>query len=259
DGGPDGEQFTRAILAGLPEFLEPGGRYFMTCVATDRVNAPLEQRVREMIGPSNGEFDVVLAVRVARDPVDYFHAVARAGGSTEKEAEAKIAAYAAIGAEKLVYSSMAVERHASPRTPFTARRSVGTTQIGNSLEWQLDWVRLRESPDFSRRMLESRVWCRDGLQIRSDQRLVDGAWRVERIDVSVEAPFRTSIECSAETAAILTRCTAPIALRDLARDLVADGLVGSEGVESAVVSLAAFFVNAGCLDTELLPAPAADA
>ncbi len=256
DGGPDGEQFTRALIAGLPEFLEPGGRYFMTCVATDRVNAPLEERVRAMIGPSNGEFDVVIAVRVARDPDDYFRAVARAGASSEQDAEAKIAAYGAMGAEKLVYASMAIERHASPRTPFTARRSVGTAQIGQSLEWQLDWVRLRESPGFARRMLDSRVHCREGVQIRSDQRLVDGAWKVERVDVSVEAPFRTSVECSADTAAILSRCTTPISLRDLARDLVADGLVGAQGVEAAVVSLVSFFVNAGCLDVELLPAPA---
>src|SRR6185437_750238 len=128
-----------------------------------------------------------------------------------------------------------------------------------ALEWQLDWVRLRESPSFSSRMLDSRVHCREGVQIRSDQRLVGGSWYVERLEVSVEAPFRTSVECSAETAAILTRCTAPISLRDLARDLVADGLIGSKGVEAAVVSLASFFVNAGCLDTELLPGPAADA
>ncbi|HEY7895260.1 MAG TPA: methyltransferase [Gemmatimonadaceae bacterium] len=256
DGGPDGEQFTRALLRGLPEFLEPGGRYFMTCVATDRVNAPLEQRVREMIGDSNAEFDVVVAERATRDPVEYFRAVAKGGESTVQDSKAKIAAYAAIQAEKLVYASMAIERHASARTPFTARRSVGGAQIGAALEWQLDWVRLRESPEFAARMLDSRVHCLEGVQIRSDQRLVGGSWNVERLEVSVETPFRTSVECSAETAAILTRCTAPILLRDLARDLVADGLVGSKGVDAAVVSLASFFVNAGCLDTELLPAPA---
>lgn len=255
DGGPDGEQFTRALLAGLPEFLEPGGRYYMTCVATDRTNAPLEERVREMIGPANDGFDVVLAVRVARDPSDYFRAVARAGGSSEKDAEAKIAAYQAMGADKLVYASMAVERHASPRTPFTARRSYGTTQMGQSLDWQLDWVRLRESPGFAGRLLDSRVRCREGLHVHSDQRLADGAWRVERLDLSVDAPFRTSVECSAETGAILTRCPGAIGVRDLARDLVADGLVGEEGAEDAVVSLVSFFVNAGCLETELLPSP----
>src|SRR6185312_3503887 len=207
DGGPDGEQFTRALLAGLPEFLEPGGRFYMTCVATDRTEGPFEQRIRRMIGPSNDEFDVVLAVRVARDPADYFRAVARAGQSSQEDADAKIAAYQAMGAEKLVYASMAIERHASPRTPFTARRSCGTTQLGESLDWELDWVRNRESPGFAARLLDSRVRCRDGVRIRSDQRLADGGWRIERVELSVEAPFRTNVECSAETGAILTRCT----------------------------------------------------
>ncbi|HKV51467.1 MAG TPA: class I SAM-dependent methyltransferase [Gemmatimonadaceae bacterium] len=257
DGGPDGEQFTRALLKGLPEFLEPGGRYFMTCVATDRVNTPLEERVRGMIGESNAEFDVVVAVRATRDPVEYFRAVAKGGESTEQDAEAKIAAYAAIQAEKLVYASMAIERHGSPRTPFTARRSIGTAPVGQSLEWQLDWVRLRESPDFAQRILDATVHCRPDVRIRTEQRLVNGVWNVGRVDVSAESPFRTSVECSAETASILTRCTTPITLRDLARDLVADGLVGSAGAEAAVVSLVSFFVNAGYLDIDLLPAPAA--
>jgi len=255
DGGPDGEQFTRALLAGLPEFLEPGGRYYMTCVATDRTNAPLENRVREMLGSSDDEFDVVVAVRVAREPSDYFSAVARAGGSTAADAESKIAAYKAIGAEKLVYASMVLERHASTRAPFTVRRSMGTTRLGDALDWELDWRRLRESKGFAERLLESRVWCRNGARIRSDQQLVDGDWRVERIELQSEAPFRTSVDCSPETGAILARCTKPVRVRDLAHALVADALVGPDGAFEALVSLVSFFVNAGCLETDLLPSP----
>ena len=256
DGGPDGEQFTRALLAGLPEFLEAGGRFYMTCVATDRTNEPLEDRVRQMIGPSHDEFDVVLAVRVARDPSDYFSALARAGTSSTADAEAKMAAYKAMGAEKLVYASMAVERHAAPRAPFTVRRSMGTARLGDSLDWELDWRRLRDSHGFAERLLESRVRCRDGARIRSDQQLVDGNWRVERIELMTEAPFRTSVECSPETGAVLARCTEAVRVRDLAHALVADALVGPDGAEEAMVSLVSFFVNAGCLETDLLPAPA---
>lgn len=255
DGGPDGEQFTRALLAGLPEFLEPGGRYYMTCVATDRANAPLEDRVRAMIGPSHDDFDVVVAVRIARDPSDYFAALARAGGATAADAEAKMAAYKAMGAEKLVYASMVVERHASPRGPFTVRRSAGMTRLGDSLDWELDWRHLRESRGFSERLLDSHVRCRDGSRIRSDQQLVDGAWRVDRLELMAEVPFRTSVECSPETGAILARCTESVRVRDLAHTLVAEGLVGPGGAEEALVSLVSFFVNAGCLETDLLPSP----
>ncbi len=256
DGGPDGEQFTRALLAGLPEFLEPGGRFYMTCVATDRTKAPLEDRVREMIGASHDQFDVVLAVRVARDPSDYFSALVRAGSSSAADAEAKMAAYKAMSAEKLVYASMAVERHAAPQAPFTVRRSAGTARLGDSLDWELDWRRLRESHGFAERVLDSHVRCRDGTRIRSDQQLVDGSWRVERIELMTEAPFRTSVECSPETGAVLARCTEAVKVRDLARALVADALVGPDGAEEAMVSLVSFFVNAGCLETDLLPSPA---
>ena len=85
---------------------------------------------------------------------------------------------------------------------------------------------------------------------------MDTSWDVA---VSVEAPFRTNVECSPETGAILTRCTESIGVRELARALVADGLVGVDGAEEAIVSLVSFFVNAGCLETELLPLPVAAA
>ena len=50
DGGQDGEQVLRRIVEGLPEFLEPGGRFYGFAVASDREGEPLEARVRKWLG-----------------------------------------------------------------------------------------------------------------------------------------------------------------------------------------------------------------
>mgnify|MGYP001605231724 CR=1 FL=1 len=259
DGGPDGEQFTRALLAGLPEFLAPGGRFYMTCIATDRTNAPLEDRVREMIGPAHAAFDVAIAVRVAHDPANYYLSLARNGKASFAEAERRIGQYAEMQAERLVYASMVVERHASARLPVTARRSAGLAPLGEMLDWQLAWERLRESPQFTERLLAARVRCAERLRIRSSQRLEGASWLVDRCDAVTEWPFRASIECSGETAVILMRCDGSLTVGDLARALVSDGLLSADGADEAMASLIGFFVGAGCLESDLLPFVGRDA
>lgn len=256
DGGPDGEQFTRAILAGLPDVLEPGGRFYMTCIASDRAGAPLEQRIREMLGATHDEYDVVLGVRVAHEPANYYLSLARAGKMTVAAAEERIAFYEQLGVETLVYVSMLVERHAAPRTPVTARRAAGVTRLGESLDWLLGWERLRESPGFEDRLLEVPIRCSEGLRVHIEQALGNGdevGWRVERCDVIAERPFRTSIGCTAETAAIVMRCDGRSTVRELARDLERDGLLPGDEAVSSTVSLVSFFVGAGCLESDAFP------
>src|SRR5262249_44210710 len=69
DGGEDGEQISRGIIAGLAEHLRPGGLFYCHCMMTDRKGAPLEQRIREMLGPRHEEFDVVLGEAGSMSPV----------------------------------------------------------------------------------------------------------------------------------------------------------------------------------------------
>jgi SAM-dependent methyltransferase len=253
DGGPDGEQVTRAILAGVPEFLEPGGRFYLTCIATDRADAPLEQRIREMIGPTHAEYDVVVGVRLEITPGDHYASLVRAGKATHAEAAQRARECEAMGVVKMVYHSAVVERHAAPRAPFTARRAVGARRVGEALDWQLAWERLRASPGFDDRLLGSRVRCSDGLRVSTEQALGSGGWCVSRCELIAEGPFPTRVECPAGTAAILMRCDGTTTVRDLARALVDEGLLAADGAEAATVSFASFFIGAGCLESDAVP------
>jgi methylase of polypeptide subunit release factors len=254
DGGPDGEQVTRAILAGLPEFLEPGGRFYLTCIATDRTDAPLEQRIRDMIGPTQAEYDVMVGVRLEIAPGDHYASLAQAGESTHAEAAQRASECDAMGVVKMVYHSAVVERHAVPRAPITLRRAVGARRrVGEALDWQLEWERLRSSPGFDDRLLRSRIRCRDGLRVITEQELGSGGWRVSRCELAVDGPLPTRVACPTEMAAILMRCDGTTTVRDLARVLVDEGLVAADGAEAATVSFVSFFIGAGCLESDAVP------
>ena len=71
DGGKDGEVVSRAVIAGLPDMLKPGGQYIAAFRATDRVDAPIEARVREFLGERHAEFDVAVAVRSTVKPEEH--------------------------------------------------------------------------------------------------------------------------------------------------------------------------------------------
>ena len=68
DGGADGEQITRRIVAGLADHLNPGGLFYLECMLTDRAGEPIEQRVRRMLGPLEEEFDVFVVRGGGADP-----------------------------------------------------------------------------------------------------------------------------------------------------------------------------------------------
>src|SRR5262249_28318422 len=60
DGGDDGEKLTRRILGSVYRHLKPGGMLAAWTTALDLKAAPLEQRVRAMLGDDQAECDVAV-------------------------------------------------------------------------------------------------------------------------------------------------------------------------------------------------------
>jgi methylase of polypeptide subunit release factors len=71
NGGPDGEQITRRLLEGLSGHLRPGGRLYCSTMLSDRRGAPLEHRLRAILGHSADEFDLIVVRREALTPLEY--------------------------------------------------------------------------------------------------------------------------------------------------------------------------------------------
>ena len=140
DGGADGEQITRRVIAGLPGALREGGRFFCMCLATDRRDAPLEQRVRGWLGSDEADFDVfVTELQSPRDPTEFYARRAYDNLGSFADVDARHRFFKQAGIERLVYGAIALQRRRRPRPTFTARRKKGPFTAGVHLEWAMDW------------------------------------------------------------------------------------------------------------------------
>src|SRR5262249_43454286 len=80
DGGDDGEQLTRRILAAAHRHLAPGGTLAVWTTALDLKGAPLEQRVRSMLGEGQAECDVAVLAEETHAPETFAIATVAARG-----------------------------------------------------------------------------------------------------------------------------------------------------------------------------------
>ncbi len=88
DGGESGEDITRRVIEGLPEFLRPGGTCVVLCVGRDTLESPFEHRVREWLGKAAGEFDVLFGLEKILSVEEVIDSM-RKRGRTFDEAQAK--------------------------------------------------------------------------------------------------------------------------------------------------------------------------
>lgn len=140
DGGADGEQITRRVIAGLPGALREGGRFFCMCLATDRREAPLEERVRGWLGSDEADFDVCVAeLQSPRDPTEFYARRAYDNLGSFAEVDARHRFFKQAGIERLVYGAIALQRRRRARPTFTVRRKKGPFTAGVHLEWAMNW------------------------------------------------------------------------------------------------------------------------
>jgi hypothetical protein len=138
DGGVDGEELVRrAILEGVPR-LAPGGILYVTCVASDRKEGRLEQRIRTLLGPLGADVDVLLVMRFQEEPVQYRvrSLLARKAPLTAVPEFAEQCRLLQI--ESLVYSHIYLRRRPGAAAVVTTRRRLGPrTTVAEAL-WALD-------------------------------------------------------------------------------------------------------------------------
>lgn len=129
DGGDDGEQIFRRIIAGLPVHLKPRGRAYFQVMASDRRNAPFEQRVREWLDAAVGEFDISVVVRQTITEEEIVEQTRARPG--EPESYRKM--FRDLEIERLVYGSICLERHGRPRRPITVRDELASSNVHEQL------------------------------------------------------------------------------------------------------------------------------
>ena len=261
DGGEDGEQVTRRIVAGLPDHLRPGGRFYCTCLATDREGAPVEARLREMLGCAADDFDVVVAQMQTFEPTGYYARLAAEKNGRFAEVGEWQSHFKRLGVEELVFCRLVLQRRSTPRAVFTTRRQMGVETDVADFDWLLDWETSQaQDPDGPPALIEARPVANPGAELRLVHRIESGEWVTAKCWVATERPFALEASCPVWMAAFLARCDGTRTVREHLRHLKELGVVPEGAAEGEFVEMVRKFLGSGLLFREGLfdrhpPAP----
>jgi SAM-dependent methyltransferase len=205
DGGHDGEQITRRIIAGAGEHLKPGGALYLTAIVNEAGGKSVEQRLREMLGEASSEFDVVVVVIVSSDPLEFFFGEARNGRGDFSELERRREILAELQIERMVYASMILRRLESARQPLTLRRQLSPATRWQDIEWLLSIETALASRSAVERLLASRPRATAGIESKLVQKLEGRKWQCVKCEFQTLAPFFLELQAPPWTGVLLER------------------------------------------------------
>jgi SAM-dependent methyltransferase len=255
DGGPDGEQLTRRVIAGLPEFLAPGGVCYCMTLGTHRKDAPFEERVRRWLGEAHDEFDVAFFQR-RRIPLTEFafdDAVKHRSGKARVEAWTKLFEQQQV--EEMVLGLVVVERRTAPGKAFTARRYVGDFTTREEIEWQLVLERRAAGDGFPAELRAARMSAARDLNLLMQYRLEAGSLVPRDLRLEIEFPFLARSVVPPWVAAMLSFCDGSITPARLLQVCREKGLLQVEVPEAEFLLFLKKLVLDGFLEMDSLPHP----
>jgi len=260
DAGEDGEQITRRIIEGLPEFLAPGGRFYCLCSMTDRRGAPLEQRIRGMLGAKADEFDVVVTRGRYTSAAQFVFERARDGLGPGETLASRIKGFERLEIEGLVYGVIVVQRRAHPRPVFTTRRNLsigdGTRFVeAAEIDWVLRWEESALDPALPARLLDQAPRANPALQLRQLAHFGEDGWQLEQTWVDVLAPVSVQAECPPWVPALLVDANGRLSGREHLARLKQRGLAPEQATEEEFGLLLFRFMSAAMIDTAECPLP----
>lgn len=251
DGGEDGESVTRRVIEGVPAYLAPGGVCYCTCVATDRAGAPLEARLREWLGPSSGDLDVMVAVLSAWRPTERFAQLVAQGSMAAEEAERVLQGFERLGVERQVYASIAIRRHRGRYAPITARRQLGKPEDPSAIARMIQFQSELAEEDALPGVLAMRPRMAAGTTRHTIDQLVEGAWRPSVRQLVREHPFLVRADYDPAVEAFLTRVDGVLTVRDLWEALQRDGAIPDSVEMAAFATIIRWLAASGIIDTTL--------
>jgi hypothetical protein len=120
DGGDDGEELTRRIVEGLPLYLHPGGRLYLTAMLAEYPAEAIETRLRRWLHYAAPDFDLVVVHRRRYDAGNFLF---------DNADPADIPAWRQLLEQRRIvwfrYITAIVERHAESAPPLTIARVAG--------------------------------------------------------------------------------------------------------------------------------------
>ncbi len=249
-GGELGDEITRRVVAGLPRYLRPGGRFYCITAGPDREKESFEQRVRGWLGDASPEFHIFLFERQLFNPVYIANQqAARSKGGAEQVNEWK-QLFEKYGIENFFYGSVAIERRATAGNPVTVRRKKGGRFGSAEFEWLRRWETVAAETGIIGRILDSRPQAARSLELHVTHRVRESAFAPQEFRLETEYPFE--LECKIEpwTAYLIPRCDGKTTGRELLGWLQENGMVGAGAPEEEFADYLRVLISGGFLEIE---------
>jgi len=261
DGGIDGEGITSRIFEGLADHLRPGGQCFVDCLMSSREGMPVEQRVREMLGSSSQEFDVVVAQGATLDPLHFMLDQACEGLASFADLEEWRDTFRRLDVDGLVMASVLVQRKSTARPVITTRRVRSSLTSGGDMQWMMRWMVTTASwaPSDELRLLSSHPRTLPRTELRSRSRLVDGQWYGEECALVTLAPFAVEATCPSWYATLLQWCDGRMTAREHLQYLRDTHAVPDDAPEEAFARMIRQLLDAGLVEIDEFRLPDATA
>ena len=259
DGGADGEQVARRIVAGLGAHLRPGGRYIMVAALSDRRGAPIAARVREWLGAAGDAFDLVVLENGEYGPMEAYRNVTK-GGKDFVDCERWLRHFDALGVERFAMCIVEARRDAAGRAPITERRVAGRAPDHRAMDWVFRWARRTalagSTPEARLEGERPRVapGVRLAVHLESDK---TGAWFTVGAAVETAWPTHGLVKAPPLVPTLLELCDGTRAVPAILQGLRAAGLVSEEVTTADVAHLVEVLLAAGALELSDCPIPTA--
>ncbi|HVG20391.1 MAG TPA: methyltransferase [Blastocatellia bacterium] len=264
DGGETGEALVKRIIEGLPEYLRPGGTYYSLCLGLDTKEARFEERVRDWLGESHDEFDVLFVFADERSPEQFVQDWAK---WTNSIASSDLARwddiFTRVGARSLVYGAVVVHRHGATldanskdadsnrQTPaVTARRRLGAETRGTHIEWALRWHRARARADSPQKIAYSRPRLSPRLQVRTTHVVKDGALVPSNFVFETEVPFPIATRLDPWIVPVIAEFNGSYTPAHLYESASSNSLLPEALTRADFIDLVALLVERGYLDVD---------
>jgi methylase of polypeptide subunit release factors len=206
DGGEDGEFITRAIVQGLPRFLEPKGRFYCHTMGVERDGEPFEQRVRQWLGAEESAFDVLFIVQRTQGPAQFaYHTTRNRKGNWEQMDQWR-AHLDRLKIENLVYGKLVIQAKERAGNAFTVRRMKGEHSGAAECEWLRDWETMLASPSGVDLLLQSRPLASPDLELHVIHSMRKGELAPSKFTLRTAYPFQVDYECPPWVATWVARC-----------------------------------------------------
>ncbi len=254
DGGTDGEELIRRVLAEAPDHLLPGGTLYCTCVATERENGPIETCVREMLGPDSDDLDVVVIVAGWSPTITHFTREVVKGGLTLDEAQRLVRTFQELQVARFCSCALVVQKHVTAGPALTLRRErSGKGNFAAAVDTLLRWERFGRTPGALERLVEVRPRLSPRARLQVTHAPGDGSWALEACRVVVDEPLRSQLDASPRAAAFLAWCDGTRTLRDHVERLIAEGASAPDAPLDSFARLVLPLLQEGVLEAEVPP------